>query len=62
MATFLFSAKAGIWELTQEEDLRLHLKKYGEEVDNWQGPKAYSFDELFELLAKTSYEREVNGK
>lgn len=48
----------GIWRVEQDiSTLHVWLLKYGEVIDEWDGEKIYSFDELYDILLKESYKR-----
>lgn len=54
----VFGAEEGVWKVTQDSETRaLRLEKYGHVVDEWQGERMYSFDELHEILIQKSYEK-----
>lgn len=48
----------GIWRVEQDvSTLHVWFLKYGEVIDEWDGDKRYSFDDLHDILLKESYKR-----
>ena len=48
----------GIWRVEQDvSTLHVWLLRYGDPIDEWDGDKRYSFEELHDILLKESYKR-----
>lgn len=53
-----FAVSQGIWRVEQDSGSKeVYLIKYGEMIAHWTGEKIYSFEELYDILIKESYER-----
>ena len=57
-----YAVAQGIWRVEQNSvSKEVYLVKYGEMIDHWTGDKIYSFEELYEILLKESYERRAES-
>lgn len=58
-----YGVSAGVWEIYQDMNTNeVCLYQYGEIVETWKEPKALTWEEMHDLLARKSKERgDVNA-